>query len=61
MAKAPMKIKIKHPGIEKRAAARKGISTHQQLEQDAKSGDPAKERRGNLGLMFEKAAAKRKK
>lgn len=53
------KFRIKHPGIEKRAAAKSGRSVHAQLEADKHSNDPAKERRGNLGLMFERAAAKK--
>ena len=51
---------IKHPGIEKARAKRNGISTHAQLEKDAHSGNPTLERRGNLGLMFERRAARRK-
>lgn len=59
MARKKMKIKIKHPGIEKARARKNGISTHAQLEKDAHSGNPKLERRGNLGLMFERAAAKK--
>lgn len=59
MADKPKKKKnwikgaIKHPGIEKERAKEHGISTHEQLERDAKSGNPTLERRGNLGLCFE--------
>lgn len=49
---------IKHPGIEKRRAAANGISTHEQLEHDANSSDPTLERRGNLGLRFERGFGK---
>jgi hypothetical protein len=45
---------IKHPGIEKKRAAEHGISTHEQLERDAKSDDPTLRGRGALGLRFEK-------
>lgn len=55
-----MKIKIRHPGIEKARARKSGRSTHAQLEADAHSGNPTLERRGNLGLMFERAAARRR-
>jgi len=45
---------VKHPGVEKARAQRNGISTHQQLERDAKSSNPTLRGRGNLGLRFEK-------
>ncbi|HEX4043268.1 MAG TPA: hypothetical protein VHY10_16340 [Xanthobacteraceae bacterium] len=45
---------IKHPGIEKKRAAEHGISTHEQLERDAKSDNPTLRGRGELGLRFEK-------
>jgi hypothetical protein len=45
---------IKHPGIEKKRAAQHGISTHEQLERDAKSSNPTLRRRGNLGLALTK-------
>lgn len=51
---------IKHPGIEKAKAKHAGISTHAQLEKDAKSSNPKNRARGNLGLMFERNAASRK-
>ena len=44
---------IKHPGIEKERAKEHGISTHEQLERDAHSGNKTLEARGNLGLRFE--------
>lgn len=43
---------IKHPGIEKRKAARNGISTHEQLVKDAGSSDPTVAARGHLGLTL---------
>jgi len=55
---------IKHAGIEKQRAKANGISTHQQLERDAKSSNPTLRGRGNLGLRFEKGGdlhAKKKK
>jgi hypothetical protein len=45
---------IKHPGIEIKRAKEHGISTHEQLEHDAHSDNPTLERRGELGLRFEK-------
>lgn len=51
---------VKHPGVEKARAKANGISTHQQLERDAKSSNPTLRRRGNLGLTFERQAARRK-
>lgn len=56
---------VKHPGIEKQRAKENGVSTHEQLERDARSSSPTIRGRGNLGLRFEKhgdlhaAAAKR--
>lgn len=49
-----IKKAIKHPGIEIERAKEHGISTHEQLERDAHSDNPTLERRGNLGLRFEK-------
>ena len=54
MAKKFIQAAIKHPGIEKRRARANGISTHQQLEHDAKSSNPTLRGRGELGLRFEK-------
>jgi hypothetical protein len=51
---------VKHPGIEKERAKRNGISTHEQLERDAHSGNSTLEKRGNLGLSFEKMAHDKK-
>lgn len=48
-----IKKAIKHPGIEKKRAAEHGISTHEQLERDAKSSNPTLRGRGQLGLRFE--------
>lgn len=45
---------IKHPGIEKKRAKEHGISTHEQLEEDAHSDNPTLRGRGKLGLRFEK-------
>lgn len=53
--------KIKHPGIEKRKAAAKGISTHEQLVEDSHSSDPKERARGNLGLALTKSAKRRAK
>jgi hypothetical protein len=59
MAEKPKRTKkwikgaIKHPGAERARAKRNGISTHEQLERDAHSGNPTLERRGNLGLRLE--------
>lgn len=49
---------VKHPGIEKRRAAAAGISVHQELERDANSSNPTREREGNLGLRFERGIGK---
>ena len=54
MAKNWIKGAVKHPGIEKAKAKRNGVSTHQQLEKDAKSSNPKVRGRGALGLRFEK-------
>jgi hypothetical protein len=51
---------VKHPGIEKRKAKRNGISTHAQLERDAKSSDPHVRGRGVLGLRFERGLGHRR-
>lgn len=45
---------VRHPGIEKKKAAAAGISTHEQLEKDAKSSDPKVRGRGILGLRFQR-------
>jgi hypothetical protein len=60
-----IKKAVSHPGIEKERAKEHGISTHAQLEKDAKSSNPTLRGRGNLGLRFEKggdlhSAAKRR-
>lgn len=52
---------VKRPGIEKARAKAAGVSTHQQLERDAKSSNPTRKKEGVLGLNFEKMAAARKK
>lgn len=52
MAKHWIKGAIKHPGIEKRKAARNGISTHEQLVRDSHSSDPTTQARGRLGLTL---------
>lgn len=52
MAKHFIQKAIKHPGIEKRKAARNGISTHEQLVRDANSDDPTVRARGTLGLTL---------
>lgn len=51
---------IKRPGIEKRRAKENGVSTHEQLERDAHSDNPTREREGKLGLRLS-AMARRKK
>lgn len=51
---------VKHPGIEKAKAERNGVSTHEQLEKDSHSSNPKVRARGNLGLVFERQAARRK-
>lgn len=56
-----MKGAVKHPGVEIARAKRNGISTHEQLERDAHSDNPTLERRGNLGLTFERMAGRRKR
>jgi len=43
---------VKHPGRLTRAAARAGISKHEQAERWAHSDDPSKRGAGNLGLRF---------
>jgi hypothetical protein len=48
-----IKAAIKHPGREKRRAAKNGISVHQQLERDSHSKDPSLRGAGNLGLRLE--------
>lgn len=45
---------IKHPGRIKKAAARDGISVHQEAEKFAHSDDASKRSAGNLALRFEK-------
>ena len=49
---------VKHPGVEKAKAKRNGVSTHQQLEKDAKSKNPTVRGRGALGLRFERGIGK---
>jgi len=50
---------VKHPGVEKRAAARAGKSVHAYMEEH--KDDPSTSgRRARLGLRFEKQAAARK-
>jgi hypothetical protein len=50
---------VKHPGIEKRAAAKEGMSTHSYLE--AHKASPGKAgQRARLGLEFEREARMRK-
>jgi hypothetical protein len=50
---------VKHPGIEKRAAAKAGESTHEYLE-DHKSAPGKAGDRARLGLEFEREARMRK-
>jgi hypothetical protein len=54
MAKKWIQGAIKHPGVEIAKAKRNGVSTHQQLESDAKSSDPTTRGRGQLGLRLQK-------
>ena len=58
MAKNWIKGAVKHPGIEKAKAKRNGVSTHRQLEKDAKSSDATVRGRGQLGLRFERGIGK---
>lgn len=51
MAKLNIKKAIKHPGREKRAAAREGVSTHQYMEEHKDSPGSAGEA-ARLGLML---------
>jgi hypothetical protein len=51
---------VKHPGVEKRAAARAGKSVHAYMEKH--KNDPGTAgRRARLGLRFEKQAAAKKR
>jgi hypothetical protein len=51
---------VKHPGVEKRAAARAGKSVHVYMEEH--KNDPGTAgRRAWLGLRFEKQAAAKKR
>lgn len=43
---------IKHPGREKRRAARNGVSVHTQMERDAHSSNPSLRGAGKLGLRL---------
>lgn len=52
MAKKWIAGAIKHPGIEKRKAARNGVSTHEQLVKDSRSSDATTRARGTLGLTL---------
>lgn len=58
MAKHWISSAIKHPGAEKRAAAKAGMSTHEYMEKHkddpGKSGD-----RARLGLRLSKMAKKK--
>ncbi len=58
MAKRWISKAIKHPGIEKKRAKEHGISTHEQLERDAKSSNPTLRGRGELGLRLERMRKK---
>lgn len=55
-----MQTAVKHPGIEKRAAAKAGESTHEYLEEHKHSPGKAGER-ARLGLTFESMRHKHKK
>lgn len=48
---------VKHPGVEKKAAARAGESTHEYMEKH-KDDPGAAGKRARLGLLFERQAAK---
>lgn len=52
MAKAWIQGAIKHPGALTAAAARHGVSKHQEAEQESHSSDPSIRARGALGLRF---------
>jgi hypothetical protein len=60
MAKNWIAKAIKRPGIEKRRAARAGISVHAQLEKDAHSKNRVRRGEGQLGLRFERGIGRRK-
>ena len=60
MAKKWIAGAIKRPGIEKRRAAAAGISTHEQLEKDAKSSNPTRQKEGRLGLTLSRMAKRKK-
>ena len=51
---------VKRPGIEKRRAKAAGISTREELERDARSSNPTRQKEGRLGLRFEAQARARK-
>jgi hypothetical protein len=43
---------VKHPGSLKKAAAKHGVSTKEEAEEESKSSDPKIRSRGNLGKRF---------
>lgn len=59
MSKKWISKAVKHPGVEKAKAKANGISTHEQLEKDAKSSDPKTRGRGQLGLRLSKMAKRK--
>jgi hypothetical protein len=50
---------IKHPGREKRRAAKNGVSVHQQMERDARSSNPSVRGAGKLGLRLSAMSKKK--
>lgn len=60
MAKHWIKGAIKHPGAEKEAAKRAGMSTHEYMEKHKNSPGTAG-KRARLGLALSKMARRRKK
>ncbi len=47
-----IKSSIKHPGAEKAAAKRHGLSTKEEAERESKSSNPKISSRGNLAKRF---------
>ncbi len=59
MAKKWIKGAIKHPGVEKKAAAAAGESTHEYMEKNKNAGGTAG-KRARLGLLLSKMAKRKK-
>lgn len=56
MAHDWIKSAIKHPGAEKAAAKRNGLTTLQEAVKEAKSPNPSLRSRGNLAKRFIKGS-----